>query len=347
MYTCNLLAEQRAFFDDRMDLAMLSAALAMLPNLQNIESKYETCFVHGHKNVPVPMLSDLQLNTLLKNPFIGPTRSRQPGLARPLVSLLSGLGLTRRHILKIQMNDIPWSFWKEDLPSGVHNSALQLIHVAFRHVESMIACIVVDAYDLEVSMQGNMPRSITNFLGAAHSLRRLQLEFQCHEDCDESAFEGTNWMARTTPRAGPLFATLTLPSLAMLTIANCKLTEESFIGFIKRHATTLKSLGLTMIVLDNQSAEPTSWERAWKQLAPLLNLDVIDLSSSVDDDYFQEDAWDGDLDLNPYYNALEMFIYYRGQTKYPKWSEFFSRSNRFPLAPAKHDSDLSGSSTSS
>ena len=340
-YTCNLIAEQKAFFDDRMDLAMLSAALAMLPNLQNIESKYETCPVHGRNNVPVPMLSDLQWNTLLKNPFIGPTRSRQPGLARPLVSLLSGLGLTRKQILKMEMNDIPWSFWKEDCPSGIHNSALQLIQVAFRHLESMTACIVVDAYDLEFSMQGIMPPSITSFLGTAHSLRRLELEFQCREDCDVSAFEGANWIART-PRAGPLFATLTLPSLAMLTIANCKLTEESFIGFIRRHATSLKSLDLIMIDLDNQSAEPTSWERVWKQLAPRLDLDVIDLSGTVDDDNFQEVACDGDLDLNPYYNALETFIYYRGQTKCPKWSEFYSWGKRLLLAPDENNSDMSG-----
>ena len=341
-YTCNLLAEQKAFFEDRMDLAMLSAALAMLPNLQNIESNYETCLFFGRKNVRVPMLSDLQRNTLLKNPFIDHTESRQPGLARPLVSLLSGLGLTRRQILKIEMNDIPWSFWKEDRSSGIHNSALQPIHVALRHLKSMNACIVVDAYDLEVSMQGIMPHSITNFLGAADSLRRLELKFQCRQDCDWSTFEGVNWVAREAPRAGPLLAALTLPSLATLSFANCILTEESFIRFIGRHNTTLKSVCLDMIVLDNQSTEPTSWERVWKQLAPLLNLDVIDLNSIADDDNFQDVAGDGDLDPSLYYSALEKFIYNRGQTKCPKWSDGNSWGNRLLLARDENNSDMSG-----
>ena len=341
-YTCELLAEQKAFFDDRMDLPMLSAALAMLPNLQTIGPNYGCLFVYDLEVLRVPILLDVQRNTLLKNPSISGWRSRQPGLARPLVSLLSGLGLSRRRILNMATNAIPWSFWKEDGPSGVHNSALQLIHVAFRHLESMTACILVDAYDLEVSMQGIMPLSIANFLGAGHNLRRLELEFQCRKDCDRSTFEGINWMAREAPRAGPLFATLTLPSLAILSFTNCILTEESFIGFIGRHATTLKSLGLTMIVLDNQSAEPTSWERVWKQLAPLLNLTVIDLSSIVDDDNFQEVACDGYLDLNPYYYALEMFIYSRGQTKCPKWSEFYLMSERLLLAQDENNSDTSG-----
>ena len=341
-YTCNLLAEQKVFFDDRMDLAMLSAALAMLSNLQNIESKYESCRVYGRRNAWVPILSELRWNTMLETPFIGPTRSRQPGLARPLVSLLSGLGLTRRQILKMEMTNIPWSFWKEDFPSGIHNSALQLIHVAFRHLESMTACILVDAYDLEVSMQGIMPLSITNFLGAARSLRRLELQFQCRQDCDRSTFEGVNWMARWTPRAGPLFATLTLPTLAILSLANCILTEQSFIGFIKRHATTLKSLCLNTIFLDNQNAEPTSWERVWKQLAPLLNLNVIHLSFIVDGDNFQGIVCDGDPDLNPYYKSLEVFIYERGQTKCPKWSDFYLRSKQLLLAPDGNNSDTSG-----
>lgn len=346
-YTCNLLAEQKACFDERMDLAMLSAALAMLPNLRTIEPRYECCCVHGHRNVQVPILSDVQWKTLLENPFIGPSRSRQPGLARPLVSLLSGLGLTRRQILTMEIDSIPWSFWKEDGPSGIRNIALQLIQAAFRHLESMSVCIVVDAYDLEVSLQGIMPLSMTNFLGAAHNLRRLQLGFQSRMDGDASAFEGTNWIARTTPRAGRLFATLTLPSLAALGFANCILTEESFIGFIRRHATTLKTLRLVMIVLDNQSAERTSWERVWKQLAPMLNLDMIDLSTVVDDDNFKEVACDGDIDLHPYYEALENFIYDRGQTKCPKWTEFYAWSKRLLLAPDENDSDVGGLKISS
>ena len=345
-FTCDLLAEQKAFFDDRMDLPILSAALAMLPNLQTIGPNYAYLSFDVLEDLRDPILMDVQRNTLLENPFIIGWESRQPGLARPLVSLLSGLGLARRRVLNMATNAIPWSFWKEDGPSGVQNGALQFIHAAFRHLESMTACIVVDAYDLEVSMQGIMPLSITTFLGAAHCLRRLDLEFQCRKDCDRSTFEGINWLARRCPRTGPLFATLTLPSLAILSLTNCILTEESFIGFIERHVTTLKSLSLEMIVLDNQSAEPTSWERVWKQLAPLLSLDVIDLGASVDDEYL-EGIIDCDLDLNPYYNAVEMFIYYRGQTKYPKWSEFLSGSERFPLALAKHDSDLGDSSTSS
>ena len=333
-YTCDLLAEQKAFFDDRMDLPMLSAALAMLPNLQTIGPYSD---IDDHED-----LRDVQRNTLLKNPFISVWRSRQPGLARPLVSLLSGLGLSRRRILNMETNAIPWSFWKEDGPSGVQNGALQLIHAAFRHLESLNVWIVVDAYDLEVSMQGIMPHSITSFLGAAHSLRRLELKFQCRQDCDWSTFEGVNWMAREAPRAGPLLAMLTLPSLAILSFATCILTEESFIGFIGRHATTLKSLCLIMIVLDNQSTEPTSWERVWKQLAPLLNLDVIDLNSIADDDNFQDVACDGDLNPDLYYNALEVFIYNRGQTQCPKWSEINSWGERLLLARDENNSDMSG-----
>ena len=288
-YTCDLLAEQEAFFDDRMDFAILSAALAMFSNLQRIGPIYECRRARDLKNVQVPIISDVQRNTLLEDPFVGTLRSGRYGLARPLVSLLSGLGLTRRRILNMEINAIPWSFWKwsfwkEGAPSGVQKSTLQLIYAAFQHLESMDVCIVVDCYDLELSLRGILPLSITSFLGAAHSLRRLQLEFKGRQDRDASAFEGVNWIARSIPRAGPLFATLTLPSLAMLSIANCILTEESLIGFIQRHATTLKSLRLIGIVLDNRSAEPTSWERVWKQLAPIVNLDVISLRDTLDDD---------------------------------------------------------------
>lgn len=110
---CRLLASQKTLFDGRMDLAILSAALAMLPNLRTIEpientypdadgpTPYDS--IMGNENSWVPVLSDLQRDTLLPNPFVDALISTQPGPARPLVSLLSGLGLTRKQILTMEI----------------------------------------------------------------------------------------------------------------------------------------------------------------------------------------------------------------------------------------------------
>lgn len=84
---CRLLASQRALFHGRMDLIVLSAALPMLQNLRTIES-IEKAFrngavatpydsIAGHEKDWVPILSDLQTETLLPTPFIDLSLSTQ------------------------------------------------------------------------------------------------------------------------------------------------------------------------------------------------------------------------------------------------------------------------------
>ena len=46
---------------------------------------------------------------------------------------------------------------------------------------------MVGFYDLEVSLQGLMPPSANNFIGAAPGLRLLDLTFLCYEEVDDGA----------------------------------------------------------------------------------------------------------------------------------------------------------------
>lgn len=327
---CRLLASQKALFDSRMDFAILSAALAMLPNLRAIESIVIPTPYHsiiGSEDSSDTVLSDLQMHTLL-NPLVDPPLSTKTGRARPLASLLSGLGLTRKQILTMEIEDIAWSFWEQDGLSGFQHGAQQLIHAAFRHLEKLFVSFLVDAYDLEVRLQGLMPLSIANFIGAAQRLQSLELIFDCHKDEDRAHFDGTNRLAMFCPRAGQLFATLTLPNLAIFRLQACILTEGILIGFIRRHATTLKHIHINMVVLDNQSAESTSWEKTLKQIAPILVLDSVRLRHLWCDD-IENVILAGDLDpqqyssrLARYCQGLAEFLFNGGQTDCPKILDF-------------------------
>ena len=178
-----LLASQKALFDDRMYLVVLSTGLAMLPNLRTIKSIGSTYLnrtiatpyhsITGHEEHWLPIISDVQRATFLPDPFVDPTVSTQSGLARPLASLICGLGLARKQIRTMELNMIPWEFWKQGGPSGFEHGVRPHIRAAFQYLESLELCFIVDAYDLEVPLQGLMPLSISTFIGAAAGLRLL------------------------------------------------------------------------------------------------------------------------------------------------------------------------------
>ena len=198
-----LLASQNACFDGRMDLAMLSAALAMLPNLRAIESM-DGAFDYR----TTPILSVLQHSTSL----------RGSGLARPLASLLCGLGLTRKQIVTLDIGLIPWSFWEDRGPSGFLHDVQQLIHSAFRSLEKMTVFFLIDVEDLQVRLQMLLPTSITTFIAAAQRLRSLDLSFECYRIENGLDLEDTEWMERLC-HVGQLFAALTLPNLIEFRLA--------------------------------------------------------------------------------------------------------------------------------
>lgn len=102
------------------------------------------------------------------------------------------------------------------------------IHAAFRYLESLDVQFVVDVYDLEVSLQGLMPPSANNFIGAAPGLRLLDLTFLCYEEVDDGAgFGDANW--GMLPRTGQVFATVNLPNLAIFRLWSCILLRKSWL----------------------------------------------------------------------------------------------------------------------
>ena len=308
-----LLASQKACFDGRMDLAMLSAALAMLPNLRAIESVDEAFNYQA-----TPILSGLRSRTL----------PRQSGLGRPLASLLCSLGLTRKQIVTMEIDPIPWSFWQDKGPSGFLHDVQQLIHSAFRSLERMIAYFPIDIDDPEVRLQRLVPTSITTFIAAAPRLRSLELSFICyHGQGEGSDLEDTDWLERSC-HAGQVFAALTLPNLVEFRIAYCRLPEKILEDFIARHATTLRKIIMSAVVLDNGSNESTSWEKTLRLVAPILSLDKATLLSLRCDDILNV-ILKGDTDevardrrLSAYCQALEGFLLERGRTECPRIADY-------------------------
>ena len=55
------------------------------------------------------------------------------------------------------------------------------------------------------------------------------------------------------------------------------LTETNLIGFIRCHTATLEEVKIPAVVLNNESAGFTSWEKILKQTAPNLSLAWLQL----------------------------------------------------------------------
>lgn len=253
-----------------MDRVVLSVAFAMLPNLRTIESIEHACHdgavatpydsIKGYEENWVAILSDIQRDTLLPDPFLRPTMSSLPGLTRPLASLLSSLGLARQQIQIMELC-IPWKFWMQEGHSGYERGVQPHICAAFRYLECLDVRLMVDVHILEVALQGLMPLSITNFFGAASGLQTLNMEFDCYEKEDGASLDPIDLWVTEYPRAGQFFATLALPNLSTFILLTCTLTEEILISFIRRHATTLKDISLFDVGLDYNSVKPNSWEK--------------------------------------------------------------------------------------
>ena len=308
-----LLASQEACFDDRTDLATLSAALTMLPNLRAIRSMGEA---FGYCTTPIS--SVLQNSTL----------PRQSCIGRPLASLLFGLGLTRRQIVTMEMDPISWRFWHDDGPSGFLYDVRQLIHLAFRCLESMIVCFFIDIEDLEVRLQSLLPTSITTFVAAAQRLRSLDISFYCYYgEHDGSDLEDTHWLEKP-PNMGQVFGALTLPNLVSFRLSYCTLPEKILQDFIIRHTTTLKGICMSVVTLDNGSDKSTSWENTLRLIAPISFLDRVALSSLYCDDIINEVlAEDPDVVAanhrhSEYCKALAAFLLKRGRAKCPRIADY-------------------------
>ena len=308
-----LLASQEACFDDRTDLAMLSAALAMLPNLRVIKSMEEA---FGY--CATPILSGLQSSTLPRQSYIG----------RPLASLLCGLGLTRRQIVTLEMDEVPWGFWQDKGPSGFLDDVQQLIYSAFRSLESMIVCFFIDVKDLEVRLQNLLPTSITTFVAAAQRLRPLDISLYCYYgEQDGSDSEDIFWLEKP-PNVGQVFAALKLPNLVDFRLSYCTLPEKILQDFITRHATTLKGICMFDVVLDNESDKSTSWEKILRLVAPISFLDRVALWSLYCDDIIDQVlAEDRDVVAcanrqSAYCEALAAFWLNRGRTECPRIADY-------------------------
>ena len=325
---CRLLSSQEALFNGQMDVALLTAAFALLPNLREVVSMVGTEETTPYRSVRRskdswdPVQSALQRDTLLPMPFVDPSVSTQSGLSRPLASLLLCLGVTRKSIDTIEIADIAWRFWEQDGRSTFQHVGQQRIEAAFRRLKSMYVTLVIDADDLEVRLQGVLPLSISTFIGAAKRLEFLNLEFGCYAKDQYEA--GSTRGAR----ACQLFAKLTLPYLVTLHFGNCILTEEILIGFMKRHSTTLKDLYLVEVDLDNQSMESTSWAETLKQIAPIMVLETVDLWYLRSDDIqhiIVADEGEGEAcasRLDAYCESLAIFLHNRGQTDCPRILDF-------------------------
>ena len=316
---CQLLASQKACFDGRMDLAMLSAALAMLPNLREVKP-LEQAFDYK----ATAFLSELQSDTLV---FAEPV-STQSGLARPLASLISALGLTRKQILTIQLYEIRWSFWEDNQPSGVLPDVQQLVPAAFRHLESMIVSFFVDLSDLEVRLQGSWPTSITTFVAAAQRLRSLEIWFLPYHGEDDGSNLEFPGAPEESCHAGQIFAALTLPNLVEFSLDYCRLPERVLEDFIARHASTLKTIGISLVALEKGSNESTSWEKTLRSVAPILSLESVALSWLYCDDIFNV-ILAGDSDEvarigrhKAYCDALGDFLLQKGRTESPRIAEY-------------------------
>lgn len=333
-----LLASQKALFDGRLDLVLLSTALAMLPNLRTIKRFHSSyagngiatpyASIRGDEKNWTPILSDVQRDTFLPDPFIDPTVSVQPGLARPLASLICGLGVARKQIRTMELDNIPWEFWKQGGPSGFEHGVRPHVHVAFQYLESLKVHLMVDVDDLEVPLQGLMPLSISTCIGAAAKLRLLDVDFTCYGADDDEPIEWDLWVRRRFPRAGQFFATLTLPNLAIFRIWNCTLTTESLVGFFRRHTATLKEIRIDSVALDDKSSETTSWEKALRQIAPTLSLDSVELRELESDDIsflfmIADDSADGAWNRREAYcQRLTDYLYHRGRTECPRIADF-------------------------
>lgn len=308
---------------------MLASSFALLPNLQEIAALEESGYLGGEATKCdlfeqivadwLPSVPPFQRKTRTDLPksFDQTYYKRHEFAKVPMSSLIVALGTAEIKLQTLEFGILPYSFWE---PGSLWAEVEPFIRSAFQHLNFL---------DLNLCTGYGPPetrvwwRQAAAFIHAAPALQKLRLWFDSEPDTGEMFDENSMALGplalRLYPDVAYLFELLTSPRLLDLKIGDCRMNRASFVSYMDRH-TWLNSLALGVVSLletheGGMDVKMGSWERAFKYLAPKLNLERVCIQK-IQDETTRKTMWEW-IGVNQDAKFLEChYDAYRGQVAY-------------------------------
>ncbi|KAL9030661.1 MAG: hypothetical protein Q9196_001248 [Gyalolechia fulgens] len=275
-----LLHEQKSLLKDPHLLPVLAGAMAKLVSLRTIQT------VSGRRNLDCDNMFDqpsvddrsqraaysLQSETFLAYPFCLSVSTEQ--LLKPLDFVLKAMRGSTPAVRVLTIADLPFDSWESNKPNGYWNA----IDDAFGNLHSLKLCLIAEGTIIPPTHQ-----QIAHFIGRCRSITAIELDiderkrWSVEDPLIEDPWDSIWGVLRDI---SDLLGRLHLCHLQRLQINRFRISEEAFVSFMTQHAATLRSISFSQSYMTSPGDHVTripSWERAIRQVAPLMSLTHVDL----------------------------------------------------------------------
>ncbi len=334
-----LCSEQASLIHENVDIRKTVLAIRALPNLQSVQSdeilsRPKHNFFDALSDVqesPAPFLSRLQRATLLKYPFVlydshkldvsSSDTARSLGCMISAMSRLDGPSRLR----SIAINSIPWCFWQRDLEISYWDYYQFIVPKALQNVRDMNIRFRIDYLGDYSRDPTSVLHQIVSFLSVAQQVEVLKLTFY---NADNTAYEDAlrllEWEHRL-PDVSEVFKQITWSNLKWLKLGTCAMSEDAFLGFIRRHIRNLKTFEANILHMTDLSK---SWQHAMETIAPVITRTDVRIKRLQDEELKSNAMADRHLPRKAatmrqkaYHVGLSEYLRLGGKAQYPIWGQ--------------------------
>ena len=338
---------QRRLMNDNRDLSSIAFAIRRLPGLRAVEAYDNACIegcvldaIRGTEKKPIPIISRLRRDFLLKQPFLDITDIRHMSgrdEPRPVTCLLYALSQTPMlsGVRSFKMGAMPWSIW-DNVNTDSHQLDIQNgIKLVVQNLRTLKVTLQFGDLGSEYHDESSLSRIFTNSLVAATQLERVTMStWKPHVEQGNST-PLLPWEPDLMDIT-EVFQTITWPKLRYFKIGACATRGKAFAAFLKRHSCTMKSFKVKEVYLmpssENDPKVLNTWRSVFTEVAPTLSLDRVRIDSVVDSDIVKSASTE-DTDLiwskweHRWYNlGITQYLQTNGKSQYPVWGQNIDQS---------------------
>ena len=249
-------------------------------------------FISGNESIPIPIVTALQRDVLLNNPFaranrhllFGPQNS-ETHINSAALSLTRALTKAQKKIQVMDFNKISWSMEAATSPTD-RDDYKCYTRAVLPNLRTLI--FKLEWQGLNGSEPGltAMSTQFADFLSSAVNLEEAFLDFEVpswtmYDDLNpqQPPYYIWKWNDPHVSNLSSIFGQVQLPKLKHLRLQECAITGSAFTQFMTRHSQTLRSLEIGQLKLVSGSQ---GWRPVMEAVAPKMSLDMVKIDRLID-----------------------------------------------------------------